>query len=262
MDLGLKEKIAIVAGGASNIGRAISITLAGEGATVVIVDIDKEQMEKVVETINASGNKATAMKTDATDYNEVEKMVKKVMDQFGKIDILINSIGWDRMHFFVETTPDFWDTVININFRVALNCYRLVLPHMIERNSGNIISISSDAGRIGEFQEGVYSGCKAAQIALSKTVAKEVGRYGIRVNVVCPGLTLATKPEEVGELGRFGRGFAPPDPERIEKASKLYALRRIGKAQDIANAVAFLASDAASFITGQTLSVSGGYSMM
>jgi len=163
---------------------------------------------------------------------------------------------------FVETTPALWDQLIDINYKGMMNCCHLVLPHMIERQRGAIVSVASDAGRMGEFREGVYGGCKAAQISLSKTIAREVGRYGIRLNVVCPGLTPAAAPEEVGEYGSFGRGFSQIDPDRVEKATKLYPLRRLGKAQDIATAVAFLASDAASFITGQTLSVSGGYTMI
>ena len=262
MDLGLKGEIAIVTGGASNIGRAISITLAAEGANVVIADIDQKQMEKVVGTIQASGGKAIAVETDITKYDHVEAMVKKALDEFQNIDILVNNVGWDRLQPFVETTPELWDKIIDLNYKGMMNCCRVVLPHMIERKAGAIVSVGSDAGRMGEFREGVYGGCKAAQISLSKTIAREVGRYGIRLNVVCPGLTLATSPEEVGEYGGFGMGFYTMPPERVEKAASLYALRHLGKAQDIANAVAFLASDAASFITGQTLSVSGGYTMI
>ena len=262
MDLGLKGKIAIVTGGASNIGRAIAITLAEEGAIVVISDIDETQMEKVVSTIETSGGKSIAVKTDITKYDQVETMVKKVLDQFEKIDIIVNNVCWDHLERFVETTPELWEKIIDINYKGMMNCCHLVLPHMIERQAGAIVSVASDAGRMGEFREGVYGGCKAAQISLSKTIAREAGRYGIRLNMVCPGLTPATNPEEVGEYGSFGRGFSPMDPERVEKASKLYPLRRLGKAQDTAKAVAFLASDAASFITGQTLSVSGGYTMI
>ncbi len=259
MDLGLKGKTAIVTGGASNIGRAISITLAREGANVVIADIDQSQAEKVVETIAASGDRAIAIKTDVTNYDQVEAMVKKVLDQFNKIDILVNNLGWDKLMLFIETTPDFWDKVININYKAMLHCCRIVLPHMIERNGGAIISIASDAGRMGEFREAVYGGCKAAQIALSKTLAREVGRYGIRVNAICPGVTFGTA-DEIGEYSMFtGRAL---DPEQAEKMVKAYPLRRLGKPQDTADAVAFLASDAASFITGQTLSVSGGYTMI
>jgi NAD(P)-dependent dehydrogenase (short-subunit alcohol dehydrogenase family) len=262
MDLGLKGKVAIVTGGASNIGRSISLTLAKEEAIVAMADIDEEQMKKLVSTIEASGGKAAAIKTDITKYDQVEAMVKNVLSQFGRIDILVNNVGWDKLERFVDTTPDLWEKIIDINYKGMLNCCHLVLPHMIEKQAGAIVSVGSDAGRMGEFREGVYGGCKAAQMSLTKTIAREVGRYGIRLNVVCPGLTPAASPEEVGKYGSFGRGFSPMDPERVEKATKLYPLRRLGKSQDIANAVAFLASDVASFITGQTLSVSGGYTMI
>lgn len=262
MDLGLKGKVAIVTGGASNIGRSISMTLAEEGAIVAIGDIDEEQMKKVVSRIEASDGKAMAVKTDITKYEQVEAMVRNVLEQFENIDILVNNVGWDQLERFVDTTPDLWEKIIAINYKGMMNCCHLVLPHMIERQAGAIVSVCSDAGRMGEFREGVYGGCKAAQMSLSKTLAREVGRYGIRLNVVCPGLTPANSPEEVGQYGSFGRGFSPMDPERVEKATKLYPLRRLGKGQDIADAVAFLASDRASFITGQTLSVSGGYTMI
>ena len=262
MDLGLKGKTATVTGGASNIGRAISITLAAEGANVVIADIDEKQMGKVVATIESSGGKAIAVKADITKRDEVDAMVKKALDQFKSIDGLVNNVGWDSLMPFVETTPELWDKIININYKGMMNCCHAVLPHMIEKGSGAIVSTSSDAGRMGEFREGVYGGCKAAQISLSKTIAREVGRYWIRVNVVCPGMTMPTSPEETGELGGFGHGFRTIPQETLDKIVRNYALRRIGKPQDIAGAVAFLLSDAASFVTGQTLSVSGGYTML
>ncbi|MBI4766505.1 MAG: SDR family oxidoreductase, partial [Deltaproteobacteria bacterium] len=237
MDLGLKGKVAIVTGGASNIGRAISMTLGKEGAIVIITDIDERQMKEVVQAIESSGGRAVAVRTDITKYDQVQTMIKGVLDRFGKIDILVNNVGWDSLMRFVDTTPELWQKIIDINYQGMMNCCHLVLPHMIERKTGAVISVASDAGRMGEYLEGVYGGCKAARISLSKTIAREVGRYGIRLNVVCPGLTPATSPEEVGEYGSFGRGFSPMDPERVEKASKLYPLRRLGKAQDTANAV-------------------------
>lgn len=262
MDLGLKGKTAIVTGGAASIGRAISITLAAEGVNVVIADMDEKQMERVVGTIEASGGKAVAAKTDVTKYDEVEALVKKTLDQFTNIDILVNNVGWDRMMPFVDTTPEFWDKIIALNYRAMMNCTRLVLPHMIERKAGAIVSIGSDAGRMGEFREAVYGGCKAAQISLSKSIAREVGRYGIRANVVCPGMTRPESAEEVGDYVGLGKGLLSIDQERLDLIAKSYPLRRIGKPQDIANAVTFLASDRTSFITGQVISVSGGYSMM
>ncbi len=262
MDLGLKDKVCIVTGGGSNIGRAISLTMAAEGAIVAIADIDQKQMEKVAGVIESSGGRVMTVKTDVTQYDQAAAMVKQVLEKHGKIDILVNNVGWDQLMLFVETTPELWNRIIDINYKGMMNFIHSVLPHMIERNSGTVVSIASDAGRMGEFREAVYGGCKAAQISLSKTVAREVGKFGIRLNIVCPGLTPHSTPEEVGEYGGFGRGFSPIDPVRAEKASKLYPLRRLGKAEDIAKAVAFLASDAASFITGQTLSVSGGYTMI
>jgi len=259
LELGLKGKTAIVTGGASNIGRAISIGLAAEGVNVVIADIDQKQAEKVVGTIESQDGTAVALKTDMTEYDQVEIMVQKTLDRFKSIDILINNLGWDKTALFVETTPEFWDKIININYRAMLNCCKIVLPLMIERKTGVIISIGSEAGRAGEYRESIYAGCKGAQIALSKTLAKEAGRYGIRVNVICPSWVPGA-PDEVGDYSMYtGRVI---DPEILQKAVKVYPLGRLCKPQDVAMAVVFMASDAAGFITGQTLSVSGGYTMM
>lgn len=262
MDLGLKGKTVIVTGGASNIGRAIAITLAAEGANVVIADIDDKQMEKTVEVIKSSGGKAIGVKTDITERGQVNAAVQKALDEFGSIYGLVNNVGWDDLKLFIETTPALWDKIVNINFKGMLNCTHTVLPHMIKQAGGAIVSIGSDAGRVGEFKEPVYSGCKGAIIALSKAVAREVGKYGIRLNVVCPGYTIPTSPEETGELGGFGKGFRTFPQDLLDKIAKNYPLGRMCKPQDIASAVAFLLSDAASFITGQTLSVSGGYTMI
>lgn len=263
MELGLKGKTAIVTGGASNIGRGIALTLAAEGANVVIADYDQKQAEKVVGTIKAAGGTAIAIKTDITKYNEVEAMVAQVLAKYKGIDVLVNNVGWDEFNFFVDTKPESWDKIIDINYKGMLNCCRAVLPNMIAKKAGAIISIASDAARVGGPREAVYSGCKGAMISLTKTLARENGRFGIRVNVVSAGAT-PPKPEEVGEMSmHYGRPAAPPpDAARQKEMQRLYPLGRTGTPQDIGNAVAFLASDAASFITGQTLSVSGGYSMV
>ncbi len=263
MDFGLEGKTAIVTGGASHIGRGISITLAAEGCCVVIADIDEKQAEKTVGTVKAAGGQAIAVKSDITKYNEVEAMVAEVLKQRENIDILVNNAGWDEFGFFVDTGPELWEKIININYKGMLNCCRLVMPHMIEKKAGAIVSIVSDAARVGGPREAVYSGCKGAMISLSKTLARENGRFGIRVNIVSAGAT-PPKPDEVGELSmHYGRPEEPPpDPARQKEMLRLYPLGRTGTPQDLANAVAFLASDAASFITGQTLSVSGGYCMV
>lgn len=263
MDIGLAGKTAIVTGGGSNIGRAISLTFAKEGANVVVAELKTEFGEKVAEAANAlqAGGHSMVIETDVTKVDATEALVKKTLDEFGKIDVLVNNVGWDIQMLFVETTPDFWDKVIDINYKGVLNCTKAVLPHMIEQKSGAIVNIGSDAGRIGEFREAVYGGCKGAVIAFTKAVARETGRYGIRLNVVCPGLTVPSD-EEIGSGSMWQVNKPYFTPEILEKAAKSYPLRRVGKAQEVANAVVFLASDAASFITGQTLSASGGYSMM
>ena len=265
MDLKLAGKTAIVTGGAANIGRAISLAFAREGANVVIAELDEAQGKKVVDVANAmkAGGRYMVVKTDVTKLDDVKGLVKKTLDEFGKVDVMVNNVGWDILQLFTETTPEFWDKVIALNYRNQLNCIHTVLTPMIERKYGSIVNIGSDAGRVGEFREAVYGGCKGAVIALSKAIAREVGRYGIRVNVVCPGVTVPD-PEEVGEKSMWAKGGIGDafTPEVQEKIAKGYPLRRLGKGDDIANAVVFLASDAASFITGQTLSVSGGYSMM
>jgi 2-hydroxycyclohexanecarboxyl-CoA dehydrogenase len=260
MDLGLKGKVAIVTGGASNIGRGISHVLSAEGAIVVIADLDEKQSAKTVGEIKATGGNATSFKVDITKFEEVDGMVKKVIEQFGKVDVLVNNAGWDAFAFFVDTTPDLWEKIIKINYVGMMNCCKAVLRPMINQKSGAIVSISSDSSRTGGPRESVYSGCKGAINSISKTLARENGRFGIRVNVVSPGAT-PPKPEDIGEKSmHFGVKGPTDDPNMLKEILRLYPLGRVGTAQDIGNAVAFLASNAASFITGQIISVSGGYS--
>lgn len=262
MDLGLKGKTAIVTGGASNIGRGISMTLAAEGANVVIADLDEKQAAKTVGDIKAAGGKAIAIKVDITKLEDVEAMVKKLIDQYQKVDILVNNAGWDAFAFFVDTTPDLWDKIIKINYVGMMNCCKAVLRPMIAQKSGAIVSIGSDSGRVGGPREAVYSGCKGAINSLSKTLARENGRFGIRFNVVSPGAT-PPKPEDIGEMSmHYGVKGPQATPEQQKELLRLYPLGRTATPQDIANAVTFLVSDAASFITGQIISVSGGYSVV
>ncbi|TAK31098.1 MAG: SDR family oxidoreductase [Chloroflexota bacterium] len=267
MDLALQGKTAIVTGGASNIGRRISLTLGREGANVVIVDLDPNQGNKVVQEIVGAGGKAVCIETDVTSLPAVEAMFKQSVDSFGQVHVLVNNVGWDKVMYFLETDPALWDKLININYRSNLNTFKTVLPHMIENGYGRIVSIASEAGRIGEFRESVYSGLKAGVIALSKSIAREVGRHNITVNTVCPGLTMPEDDSEVSAVSMWAKGrgevidFFPTEVE-MAQAAKRFPLRRVGRPQDIANAVAFLSSDAASFITGQALSVSGGYTMI
>ena len=262
MDLGLSGKNVVGMGGGSNIGRAISLTFAGEKANVLIGDWDEQQAGKTAADIKKLGAKGIAVKTDVTDWDSVQSTVKKAISELGSIDILVNNAGWALDRLFIEKPRDEWEKEVGINFWGVINGIRAVLDHMIERKRGAIVSIGSDAGRMGEYREAVYAGCKGGVIALTKAVSREVGRYGIRLNVVCPGLTPG-KPEDSGEMSLWrGEEAAIFTPEAQERAAKAYPLRKLGTPQDIANAVVFIASDRAGHITGQTLSVSGGYTMM
>lgn len=261
METGLAKKTVIVTGGASNIGRAISLAFVKEGANVVIADMDEVGGNRVVDAGKAMGKGGVyrVLKLDATKIAEVEGVMKKVADEFGRIDVLVNVVGGDVIQLFKDTTPELWDKIITLNYKTYLNSVKSVLPYMINQKGGSIVSIASDAGRVGEVREAVYAGAKAGVITATKAIAKEVGRYGIRLNTVCPGLTVPKK-EEVGETSAW-KGHENDYPaEMLEKISKMYPLNRVGTGEDVAGAVVYFASEAASFVTGQTLSVSGGYS--
>jgi 2-hydroxycyclohexanecarboxyl-CoA dehydrogenase len=264
MDLELAGKTVIVTGGASNIGRAISLSFAREGANVVIADIDETQAHKVASQANTlgGGGKTIVVRTDVTDYQEVEAMVGRASDEFGRIDVLINNAGWVLDRLFLDQPHEDWEKEVNVNLWSVIYCMRAVLPQMVENGYGHVVSISSEAGRVGEYREAVYAACKAGIIGLTKSLAREMGRYGITLNSVCPAVTVPSSEEEIGEhsLWRIGLQFFTPEVQ--EKAKRLYPLRRLGAADDTANAVLFLASDVASFITGQSLSVGGGFTMI
>lgn len=263
MDLGLKGKSVVVTGGGSNIGRAIVLAFAEEGARLTIGDVDIAQASKVAQLAlkkHAAG--AEVVKTDVTDFDQVKLLFQTAVDKYGTVDVLVNNVGWDQLMLFTETTPEFWQKVIQINYIGVLNCTKAALEVMVPKNSGAIISISSDASRQGEPREAVYGGAKAAINGFMKTIAKENGRFGIRCNVVCPGVTVPESSDEVGNTSMWANADAMFTPEQFEKIAKALPLRKLGRPSDIANAVVFLASSAAGHITGQVLSVSGGYSMI
>lgn len=260
MDLGLSGKSVIVTGGASNIGRAIVLAFVREGAEVVIADLDEGQGERVLAEANSlRAGTARLVRTDVTDLAQVQSLVKIAEP----VDILVNNVGWDQLMLFNQTSPAFWEKVIRINYLAVLNCARAVLDGMIERRSGVVVSISSDASRQGEPREAVYGGVKAAINSFMKTIAKENGRFGIRCNIVCPGVTVPEDDHEVGEGSMWARREAMFTPEQFEKIAAALPLKKLGRPRDIAHAVLFLASnEVAGHITGQVLSVSGGYSMV
>ncbi len=248
----MKDKAAIVTGGGQGIGRAIALEVAAEGAKVCVADLNPETAKKTAEEIKAMGREAIAVKVDITDLAQCEKMVKETVTAFGCVDVLINNVGWDKVEPFIVSEPATWDKVLAINLRGPINCFKAVLPAMIERKYGRIVSISSDAGRVGSSGEAVYSSAKGGIIAFSKTVAREVARSGITVNCVAPGPTDTP----------FFAAAAAENPAIIEGLKKAIPLRRLAQPEDIAGAVAFFASDKASYITGQVLSVSGGLNMV
>ena len=264
MDLGLRNQSVVVTGGGSNIGRAIVLAFAREGAAITIGDIDAGQAEKTAEAARGAGAAGVqVIRTDVTDLAQVQAMVQAAGERHGPVRTLVNNVGWDRLMFFTETTPEFWQKLFQINYLGVLNCTKVALETMIPAKGGAIVSISSDASRQGEPREAVYGGLKAAINSFMKTIAKENGRYGVRCNVVCPGLTLPEEQSEVGGTSMWHDPSGMFTAEQVEKIAKALPLRKIGRPSDIANAVVFFASPiAAGHVTGQVLSVSGGYSMV
>ena len=246
---GLDGRVAFVTGAGRGMGRAIAERLAAEGARLAVTDIDKDAAAAVAAEL---GGDACAAHVDVTDAGSVGAAVEEVTGLLGPIDVLVNNAGWDKMAPFVDTDEDLWDRLIAINLKGVLHTCRAIVPQMTERRTGRIVNISSDAGRVGSTGEAVYSATKGGIIAFSKTLAREVARHGLTVNVVCPGPTDTPLLSEMVGAG---------NDKLITSLQRAIPLGRLGRPEDIAAAVAFLASDDASFITGQTLSVSGGLTM-
>ena len=264
MELGLAGKNVIITGGGSNIGRAIVHSFAAEGSNITIAELVPSQGEKVAAEVVSTGaqGRVKVIATDVTDHQQVESMVEQSISEFGGVDVLINNVGWTVDRLFIEKPREEWEKEVQVNLWGAINCINAVLRPMIERQSGSIVCISSDAGRIGEYREAVYSACKAGVIALSKSVAKETGCHGLRLNSVCPGVVVPPQEESISSESMWNQMRDIFTEDVRERVQRNYPLRRLAEAKEVANAVVFLASDAASFITGQTLSVSGGYTMI
>jgi 2-hydroxycyclohexanecarboxyl-CoA dehydrogenase len=251
----LQGKTALIAGGGGGIGRAVVLALAREGAKTAVADIAKDNAAKISGEVTALGADGMACQVDLTRKADVDRMVNEVLARFGQIDILVNCQGWDRLEPFVESQEETWEKLLAVNFKSVLYTARAVLPQMISHGGGKIVNISSDAGRVGSSWEAVYAGAKGAVIAFSKTVAREVARYKINVNVVCPGLTETPLLQAV-------RSQSEHTAKIIDAVTKATPFRRPAQPEEIAEAVLFLTSPAANFITGQTLSVSGGLTMV
>jgi len=252
---GLQGKTAIVTGAGSGIGRAIATRLAAEGVIVGVFDINAAGAGETAAAIEAAGGKALPVSCDITDYAGVKEAIAAFEAQAGQgCDILVNNAGWDTPIPFLKTDEAFWKKVTAINWFGPLHMTHAVAQGMAQRKSGRIVNIASDAGRVGSSGEVVYSGCKGATIAFSKALARELARANVTINTVCPG------PTETPAMASFvGTG---EQGQKIRDAMvKGVPLGRIGQPNDYPGLVAFLASDDAAFMTGQTISVSGGLTM-
>jgi 2-hydroxycyclohexanecarboxyl-CoA dehydrogenase len=241
----LNDKIAIVTGAGQGIGRAIAGKFAAEGATVVVTDLDEATARETAGGLPG----AVAMVADVTDRAGVAAMAGQVVEQFGRIDILVNNAGWDKASPFVDSDPADWDRAIAVNLYGVLHTARAVLPVMASQGHGAVVNLGSDAGRVGSSGEAVYSAAKGGVIAFTKSLAREMARHQIRVNCVCPG------PTDTALFASFA------GPTLREALTRAIPFRRLAQPEDVASVVAFLASDEASFVTGQTISVSGGLTM-
>ena len=250
----MTTRVALVTGGASGIGREICTALAKADRRVAVADINPRGAADTVAAITAAGGAATAVTMDITDTDSVTDGYLQTVDELGPIEVLVNAAGWDKFMKFVDTDEDFWDRIIDINYKGMLRVTHACVPGMIEQGWGRIVNIASDAGRVGSSLEAVYSGAKGGTIAFSKTLAREVARKGVTVNVVCPGPTDTPLLSEIAD--------ANDDSDRVIAAmANATAMKRLGTAEEVAPAVVYFASEEAGFTTGQTLSVSGGLTM-
>lgn len=250
IQIDLTPAMAVVTGGGSGIGEGIATMLAEAGARVAVADLSAEAAELVVEQITAKGGTAIGVQLDIADESSVQRALTSVRERFGPVSLLVNNAAAWAIKTFAETTADEADRVVDVTLLGTMNVIRAALPDLIEAR-GRIVNIASDSARTGEHSMSVYAAAKAGVIGLSKSLAKEVGRKGVTVNVVAPGTTVT--PGSSGFIEAVGGQ---------EKLAKAYPLGRLGEPTDIAGAVLFFASPLAPWITGQVLSVSGGFTMV
>jgi 3-oxoacyl-[acyl-carrier protein] reductase len=249
MDLGLSGKVALVTGGARDIGRAISQALAREGAAVAVnYHGSKADAESLVAELTRAGGRARAFQADVADYAAVEGMVEAVVEEFGRLDVLVNNAGYLEQRLFLDTTPEEWRRQVDVCFGGVLNCCHAAGKRMAARQGGRIVSIVGDSARVGQPRLAISAGARGGVLALTKTLAKELGRFGVTVNALALGWV---------ETAHSDRAWLEKNREKL---LAFYPIRRLGRPEDVGPFVCFLASDHAGWVTGQTISVSGGYS--
>jgi len=244
----LKDKNAIVTGAGQGIGRSIALKLAQEGANVVIAEVNADTGAQTAKEVEALGRRALFISVDVANQKQVQGMADQVLKAWKRIDILVNNAGFDRPGHLLKVKEEDWDAVLGVHLKGTLNCIQAVVPHMIENGYGKIVNLSSVWGKRGAVSEISYSSAKAGIIGLTKSVARELGRYQINVNAILPGLILTPTIAKMAE--KYQNMIIENTP-----------LRRIGQPEEVANVVAFLVSDEASFVTGAMLEVSGGWNM-
>jgi 2-hydroxycyclohexanecarboxyl-CoA dehydrogenase len=249
-----EEKTVVVTGGGGGIGGATCLRFAQQGAAVAVFDVDLAAAEQVAARIRETGGRAAAFGCDITERPSVDQAIASATEAFGAIDVLVNNAGWDIFKPFTQTEPHQWDRLIAVNLVGALHMHHAVLPGMVARKSGRIVNIASDAARVGSAGEAVYAACKGGLVSFSKTLAREHARHGITVNVVCPG------PTDTALFASFKEGAADP-AKLVEAFARAIPIGRIGRPDDLPGAILFFASEAAGYVTGQVLSVSGGLTM-
>lgn len=250
----MSERVAVVTGGGRGIGRQICLALAGEGRAVAVADLRQAEATDTASAVVEAGARGIAVEMDVTDSDSVQQGLLQVVDELGPVEILINCAGWDELKPFLDTDEEFWDRIIEVNYKGVLRTTQACLPAMKEAGFGRIVNIGSDAGRVGSSLEAVYSGAKGGVIAFTKTIAREMARSGITANVVCPGPTATPLLDEIVDASDNG-------DKVIGAMARAVPMKRVGQPEEVASAVAYLASEQAGFITGQTLSVSGGLTM-
>ena len=251
MNYGLADKVALVTGAARDVGREIALALASEGATIAVnYRGSQEQAATLVAEIESNGGKAKAYQCDVANYNTVLAMVTEIIDDYGRIDILVNNAGYVTPQRFLDTSPQDWKQQIDVGLYGVIHCCHAVAPHMVNQGGGRIISLAGDSARVGEARLAITAASRGGAISLTKSLANELGRNNVTVNMEALGLV---------ETSHSDKAWLD---QHMDKIVRNYPLGRIGKVEDVAPAVAFLASDGAGWITGQIMSISGGYSMV